>query len=115
MDFEMFIPIAFFVMVVAIIKIITDHRLRQRLLETHASDELTKSLLSADHVFRIKNENRHSPLKWGLVLTLMGASFGLMNVWHLGPQDPATFGLLFAAAGLGLLIYYGLTMRVGKD
>lgn len=115
MDFTIFIPITLFVMIVAIIKIVTDYRLRNKLLETQASEELARSLLTTERLFHLKSDSRHTALKWGLVLTLMGAAFGLMTHWQLGPNEPATFGLLFAAAGIGLLLYYLVTLRMRRE
>ena len=48
MDFALFIPIVFFICVTLAIKIIVDSRLRRRMAETHASEELIKAMLMAD-------------------------------------------------------------------
>jgi hypothetical protein len=101
MEFAIFIPIAFFIAVVWIVKLVTDARLRRRLSETHASEDLVKAMFESDEINR-----RHSSLKWGLVLVLIGSAFGLIDALNLYPDDPATWGILFSAAGLGLLGYH---------
>jgi len=101
MDLTVFIPITLFVSIVWIVKLVTDSRLRRRLSETHASEDLVKAMFQSDEINR-----RHSALKWGLVMVTIGTAFGLIDGLNLGPDDPATFGILFAATGLGLLGYH---------
>ena len=105
-DFSLLIPIAFFASIVAVVKIVFDARVRRRMAETHASDDLVKSMLLADEQTR-----RLSALKWGLVLVLSGLSFGLIDALGLNPDDPATYGLLLGAAGIGLLGYHLIALR----
>ena len=106
MDLTVFIPITLFVCIVWIVKLVTDSRLRRRLAETHASEELVKTMFESDEINR-----RHSALKWGLVLVLVGSAFGLIDGLNLDPDSPGTYGILFAAAGLGLLGYHFLIAR----
>jgi hypothetical protein len=106
MDFSLFIPITLFICVVAAIKIVAETRLRRRLAETHASDELVKSMLQADEQAR-----RLSALKWGLVLVLVGLAFGLIDWLGLDHQSPGMYGLLVGAAGLGMLGYHVASLR----
>ncbi len=107
MDFEILIPIAFFVSVVMAIKIIADSRLRRRLTDTNASEELIKSMVQADEQAR-----RMAALKWGLVLTLIGLAFGFISAAHLDSNNPGTWGLLIGAAGLGMLAFHALVNRL---
>jgi uncharacterized membrane protein YbhN (UPF0104 family) len=107
MDVAVFVPIAFFGAVVLAIKFIVDSRLRRRMAETNASEELIKSMLQADEQSR-----RLSALKWGLVLTLIGLAFGLISVLHLDSDNPGSWGLLIGAAGVGMLAYHGMVNRL---
>ena len=106
MEFGLLVPITAFICVVMAIKIVMDARLRRRLAETNASEDLIKSMLVADEQSR-----RLSALKWGMVLTLVGGAFGLISALNLDSQDPGTWGLLIAAAGIGMLGYHGLANR----
>ena len=54
-----------------------------------------------------------SSLKWGLVLVLVGVAFGLIDWLNLNQDDPATFGIVIAAAGLGMLGFHALASRKG--
>ncbi len=107
MDFAALIPVALFVSIVVAIKIIVDSRLRRRLAETNASEDLIKSMLHADEQSR-----RLSALKWGLVLTLLGIAFGLISALHLQADNPGAIGLLIGAAGVGMLAYHGIANRL---
>lgn len=107
MDFALLIPITFFIAIVYAIKIVVDSRLRRRMAETNASEDLIKSMLEAD-----AQNQRMSALKWGLVLTLLGLAFGLISALHLDSDNPGTWGLLIGAAGVGMLAYHGIVNRL---
>jgi hypothetical protein len=95
---SLLIPIVLAVCAVVAIKIIEESRLRRRLAETHATEELVNALAQAD-----ERNRRGSALKWGIVLMAIGAAFGAIGLLGLSAEDPASYGLLFGAAGLGLL------------
>lgn len=107
MDFALLVPITAFIAVVMAIKIIVDSRLRRRMAETNASEDLIKSMLQADEQSR-----RLSALKWGMVLTLLGISFGLISAFGLESDSPGTWGLLIGAAGVGMLGYHAMVNRL---
>ena len=106
MDFALLVPISMIFGVVLAIKIVVDSRLRRRLAETNPSEDLMKSMMAADEVAR-----RLSALKWGLVLTLLGAAFGIIDASNLDSNDPGAWGILLAAAGVGLLTYHALANK----
>ena len=107
MDFALLIPITLFVCIVMAIKIVVDSRLRRRLAETNPSEELMKQMMAADEVAR-----RLSALKWGLVLTLLGVAFGIIDGVNLGSDDAGTWGILLAAAGIGMLAYHAIANKI---
>ena len=107
MDFALLIPIVLFICIVMAIKVVVDSRLRRRLAETNPSEELMKQMMAADEVAR-----RLSALKWGLVLTLLGGAFGIIEATNLGSDSPGAWGILLAAAGVGLLAYHGIANRI---
>ena len=106
MDFALLVPIAAILSIVMAIKIIVDSRLRRRLAETNASEDLIKSMLVADEQAR-----RLSALKWGMVLALMGLAFGLISALGLESDNPGTWGLLIGSAGVGMLAYHFIASR----
>jgi hypothetical protein len=106
MDFAYFIPITLFVCIVVAIKVIVDARVRRRIAETNPSEEAMKAMIAADEVSR-----KLSALKWGLVLTMIGIAFGIIEGANLSSEAPGAWGVLFAAAGVGLLAYHGIANR----
>ncbi len=106
MDFEILIPITLFICIVMAIKVVVDSRFKRRLAETHASEDLIKAMLTADEQSR-----RVGALKWGIVLTLIGLAFGLIDMVNLQPDAPATWGLLIGAAGVGMLGFHVISNR----
>ena len=106
MEFGLLVPITALICTVMAIKVIVEARLRSRMAETNASEDLVKSMLVADEQSR-----RLSALKWGLVLTLIGLAFGLISAMHLDSQDPGAWGLLIGAAGVGMLVYHAIANR----
>jgi hypothetical protein len=106
MDFAYFIPITLFVCIVLAIKVVVDARVRRRIAETNPSEEAMTAMIAADEVSR-----KLSALKWGLVLTMLGIAFGIIDGANLSSEAPGAWGILFAAAGLGLLAYHGIANR----
>jgi hypothetical protein len=101
--YDFLIPITLFVCVTMAIKIVMDARLRSRFAETNVSDELIKNMLRADEQAR-----RLSALKWGLVLTLEGLAFGMIDWLHVERDSPGAIGLIVGAAGVGMLAYHAI-------
>lgn len=108
MQFEVLIPITLFVAIAASIKFVMEYRFRRRMVETQASETLVQAMLAADEQSR-----RTSALKWGIVLTVIGLAFGLIDLVGLGPEDPSTYGLLIGSAGLGMLGFHFYVRRSG--
>lgn len=106
MDFALLVPISLIAGIVMAIKLIVDSRLRRRLAETNPSEELMKSMMAAD-----EKNRRLSALKWGLVLTLLGAAFGIIDATNLNSDEPGAWGILLAAAGIGMLAYHGIANK----
>jgi len=106
MDFALLIPIVLFICITLSIKYIVDARLRRRLAETHATEDLVKAMLVAD-----ERSRQMSAFKWGLVMVAVGGAFGLIDVLNLDGDEPGTWGILFAFAGAGLLGFHWLSSK----
>lgn len=101
--------IAFFVIVVLVVKLILDYKTRSKLIEKGMLDENIK-FLYADR----PASQSLSALKWGMVLIGLGAA---VVIGQIVPEDLAgeiTIGGMLLLAGLGLLIYYLVASRVMK-
>jgi hypothetical protein len=60
-----------------------------------------------------EQSQRLSALKWGMVLTLQGLAFGLIQALHLEEASAGVIGLVLGAAGVGLLSYHVIAKRLG--
>ncbi len=96
------VPVIFFCLV-AVVKIISDNRLKRILIEKGKLDESAKFL----HQHQAA-ANPLSSVKWGMVLIGIGAALLLSQFFPYTFSDEAILGLIFLFAGLGFLIYYFL-------
>lgn len=100
------IPIVALVCVAYVIVYIVDARLRRRLAETHASEDLIRAMLAADEQSR-----RLTALKWGMVLVGVGVTFAVIDALNLNGDRPLTWGLLLAASGAGMLSFHKISQK----
>lgn len=94
------IPIILAVCIVIVIKVVEESRLKRRMVEFGSDEPVIKAILQSD--LRAK---RRAELQWSSVLLSIGAGFGGMAIFDLDAEDPLSYALLFAATGLGLLIF----------
>jgi len=106
---EFLIPIALFIVVAAIVKIVTDNRTRQKLIDKGLVDENVK------YLFANKLEyTAPSSLKWGMVLVGVGLAILIGQMLPRRISEEVTIGAIFMFAGLGLLLYYFIASRMVK-
>lgn len=103
---DILIVAVIFYSIVAIIKIISDNRIRNKLIEKGLLDENTKYLYTRSET------NVPSTLKWGLVLVFLG---GAVLVAKLFNYQDFTVGFMFAFAGAGLILFYGIARKLERD
>ena len=101
MDAEFLIPISLFVVIAYIIKVISDNRVRNRLIEKGQVDETVKDLFDNN----VKQRGLNS-MKWGLVLIGLGLALFIGQLFPYDVQEEITIGGMFFLAGVGFLIYY---------
>ncbi len=105
-SFEALIPIVFFITFAAIIKILSDNRVRKMLIEKGRIDENLKYLYQ-NHA----GENPLSSVKWGLVLIGLGLAFLLRLLFPEHMSDEALVGMMFLFSGIGFLSYYAIAKK----
>ena len=104
---EFLIPIAFFLAPVILIKIISDNRVRHKLIDKGLVDEKVKYLFSENLTLQPL-----SSIKWGLVLIGIGLALFIGNLSDL--HEELIFGLMFIFAGVGFFVYYFLANQEMK-
>ncbi len=106
---EIVILPAMFLAIVAIIKIVTDNRIKTRLIQEGLVDEKVKFLYQSG-----SERPGISNVKWGLVLVGIGLA-AMIGFWFPeAVSEEGVIGLMFIFAGLGFLIYYFVASR-GTD
>ena len=114
MNEDLLIPIiivpTFFYAIAYITRVISDNRIRRTLVDNNASEEIIQKLFLEN-----RDEAVSGNLKWGIVLVLIGAALGVIQVTGLSEHDPLTYGVVFIFGGGGLLVYYAIQSRLGDD
>ena len=106
MNFEILIPITLFVAIAYVIKVIVDARTRRALIGANGSEELVRSIMAGEDL-----RQKHSSLRWGVILVSIAIGFGLIEAGGWQEITPGVVAVLAGATGLGNLAYYFLTRR----
>lgn len=96
------VPISFFAAIVWIVKIVSDNRIRRKVLDQRVSDELAEAILKKD----ASRPSALSALKWGLIVLGLGGALVMVEFFSIDVDEPLAYGLMFLAAGGGLVAYY---------
>jgi hypothetical protein len=99
---EILVPLGFFALVAYISKLIADTRIRRKAMEAHTSAETAEAVLSR----RGGAPSTQSALKWGLVVSSLGAAVLLLDLFAVGFESPLAYGVMLLATGGALLSYY---------
>ena len=107
-DYSFLVGIFFFGLVGYIVKIVSDNRIRRRLIESGQIDEKIKYLYFSDK--KTMSEPFNS-VRWGLVLVALGLAVIIGQQFPEGEKEQMTLSAMFLLAGLAFLIYYFLAKR----
>jgi hypothetical protein len=93
--------------VLALVKVVSESRLQNKLVEKGMVDEKIKSLFNPHAVLEPA-----SSLKWGLVMIAVGLAFIFTFAIHewvpAGIRGEITAGAVFFMAGLAMIVYYAI-------
>lgn len=88
-------------------KLITEYNLRKKMIDKGYVNEESQSIFKKQEIIG----NRHTPLKWGLLLFCGGISLIIMEYLDVQPNSPAPYGLFATSVSLGFLIYYAIIRK----
>ena len=108
MDFAYLIPITMFICIAYGIKVVFDARTRRHLSGANGSEELVRSIMAGEDL-----RQKHSSLRWGVILLSLAVGFGLIEAGGWDDVTPGVVAVLAGATGLGNLAYYFLSRRMG--
>jgi hypothetical protein len=102
-NLEFLVPLGFFALVVLIVKIISDNKLRHKLISQNMVDDRVKYLF-----LKPTAEITLSSIKWGMILIGIGLAMFIRSLFPYYVSEEMTLGLIFLFSGLALIISFGL-------
>jgi hypothetical protein len=109
------VPLGLFAMIAFIIvgltKIVSDGRMRRRLIETGATPELAKAIVGTPR----DDPELYGALKWGLLTGAIGLALIVIQFLPYRPEDPIMLGVILLFAAGGLLGYYVIARRLASQ
>jgi len=107
-DYGFLVGIFFFAMVGYVIKILSDNRIRRRLIDSGQVDEKVKYLYFKTPTSISEPFNS---VRWGLVLIALGLAVLIGQLFPAGDKEQMTLSAMFILAGIAFLVYYVLAKR----
>lgn len=101
------IPIALFMIVAYVIKIIVENSTRRKLIDKGMVDENVKYLYLDKQKSPIL-----SALKWGMVAIGIGIAIFIGQMVQYDMREEVTIGCMFIFGGLALVVYYPIANRM---
>jgi len=105
---DVFIVAIIFFSFFGVVKVISDNRLRQKLIDRGELGENIK------HLYTSPKYQTLSSLKWGFVLVGLGLALLIGQLIPVDIQDEIIVGAMFILAGSGLLLYYYISNQLQK-
>ncbi|MBN2105241.1 hypothetical protein JW835_14485 [bacterium] len=105
---DVFIVAIVFFSFVGVVKVISDNRIRQKLIDKGELGEKVKYLYSNS------TSRTLSSLKWGFVLIGLGLALLIGQLLPVDVQEEVVVGAMFILAGSGLLLFYYIASKLGK-
>ncbi len=102
------VPVALFACITYAIKVCVDAMVRRRMVDSGGSAELVDSVLRDE-----QQRRRHSSLRWGVVLLSVALGFGLIQWFGWQELTPGLVAVLAGATGLGNLVYFAISRKLG--
>lgn len=101
---EVLVPISFFLGIALIVKIVTDNRTRQKLIDKGMVDDKVK------YLFRRGLDNPLSSLKWGMVMLGIGVALAVAELFPY-ISESTVMGLMFLFAGIAFVVYFFIARK----
>ncbi|MEO1253785.1 MAG: DUF6249 domain-containing protein [Bacteroidota bacterium] len=96
--------ISVFGSVILFVNTLTSYSLKKKLIDKDMVNPETTNLFQ-------KQTNKHSALKWGLVVFFGGIGLIIIDVMSLDGDDAMPYGIEAVCIALGFLAYYGIIKK----
>ncbi|KPK88649.1 hypothetical protein AMJ80_10800 [bacterium SM23_31] len=107
MEEQVIIFLAFFCLVGYIIKVVSDNKLRRRIIEKGEINENVKDIFAPP-----RQRTAHQQLKWGMVLIAVGLGLVFGAFFNSGE---IAFAFMLIFAGVALILYYLKGDKIHKE
>ena len=102
-----FVVLAFMVFILAFLKSILEHRLKNKIVDKGVPENVVSSILQSG-----TGEEKHRNIKWFAILAGIGA--GLLIVYYTQPLDIHSLAIMAFSISLSFLGYYLFIKQVNK-
>lgn len=103
--FDFITPVAFFIMIVWIIKIISDNKIRRKAIESGNTKESLKYLWERSYANKpLQN------IKWSIIFSGIGITILVGNL--LSFSEEILLGISLIVVGIALIVYYLLEKKL---
>lgn len=92
------------------VKVMTDYILKKKMIDKGFVNEDTQAIFKSQQA----TDNKHSSLKWGLIILAGGMALVLLEFIDVRRDSPLPFGLLAVFISVGFLSYYFLVQKNNK-
>jgi hypothetical protein len=103
--FDVLLPVALFGSFGATLyyftKVLTDYILKKKMIEKGYVNEESQSVFKQQ-----KADNRHSALKWGLIIFSAGIALIIIDGMGVDAESTLPYGIFAVCVSLGYLVYY---------
>lgn len=106
MDESIIIVPVLFLSIVWIVKIVSENKTRQKLIDKGVVDEKIKDLFANQAELSVL-----ANLKWGMILIGLGLAFFVYQFLDYRWHSEGILGLMFILSGAGFLIYYPIAQN----
>lgn len=96
--------ISVFGSVILFVTTLTNYSLKKKLIDKDMVNTETANLFK-------KQDNKHSALKWGLIVLFGGIGLIIIDAMGLDGDDAMPYGIEAVSIALGFLAYYGIMKK----
>lgn len=100
--------ISVFGSVILFVSTLTNYSLKKKLIDKDMVNPETANLFS-------KQDNKHSALKWGLIVLFGGLGLIIIDSMGLDGDDAMPYGIEAVCIAVGFLIYYAMMKKEMND
>ncbi len=108
MDTSVLVPAIIFGSVVMIVKIVSDSKIRQRMLDVELDENKIRAMLRP-----MRTADTYNSLKWGIICLVLGGGIFVSSLTNM--DKTTTWGLVLVLGGLGFLATFFIEQKMMNE